>query len=398
MAKNTIKHMDRINKLTESVDKCLNESMGEYVCHYFTPGKGYETLSVDDLNKIKPFIQNTKYWDVSKGMNSTDPNNLIAWGGEGGFWYNFLNKPEWAKEGVHWNKPTERERQLVLSKRKEIQPSPMQTLESKIDSIVRNYIKEEIDTGQVPSCQDRDDCRRARENKPENKEIRRQIRNLRDMIDQYINQGKDTSKLTAKIDRLKAKMLKESFDDDDAFWKQEQQDELDYDMGELTKAFQKMNGKYQAKSRDGKWQTGDRVIVHGKTKNIEGVITDFDVNFMTYEENCDVDYEKDGRTYTMINVPLSRIEKIEGTNESIKVNHGQLRSVIKECVKNMLNKKKQQLKESADGDWFADLKSKYKELANYLKSNFPNAYQYLEDHKNEDGVVEDMYMTFMVYA
>lgn len=103
--------------------------------------------------------------------------------------------------------------------------------------------------------------------------------------------------------------------DDDAFWKQQQQDELNYDMSELTKAMQKANGTYHAKSSDGKWQTGDRVIVHGRTKNIEGVIKDFDENIMTWEETCDVDFEEDGRTKTLIGVPLTRIEKVSA-NES----------------------------------------------------------------------------------
>ena len=40
------------------------------------------------------------------------------------------------------------------------------------------------------------------------------------------------------------------------------------DMGELTKAFQKGNGTYQATSRDGKFKTGDKVVVHTRKGDI----------------------------------------------------------------------------------------------------------------------------------
>lgn len=224
--------LHRKGSLNRAFDESkINESNCKYVFHYIgRPEKGNEVMCIDDLNDIKPYIKDALYWDVTKGNNSADPNNLVAWGckeGKGGYWYNFLNKPEWAKEGVHWNKPSERERQLVLSKRKE----------------------------------------------------------FGDMTD--------------------SKNLKESYDD-----------ELSYDMKELTKAFQKANGTYQAKSSDGNFQTGDRVIVHGKKGNIEGVITDFGTHLMTWEETCDVDYDKDGKTWTLLSVPLDRIEKIQTTNES----------------------------------------------------------------------------------
>jgi len=224
----------------------LNRELGEskiqegncrYVFHcIMKPEKGNETMCIDNINDIKPYIKDALYWDVCKGNNSTDPNNLVAWGGgPGGFWYNFLNKPDWAKEGVHWNKPSERDRQLVLSKRK--------------------------DFGNVY----------------ENSQI---------------------------------KESESDYDDDSEYFKQEEEDELNYDLKELSKAFQKSNGTYHAKSSDGSFQTGDKVIVHGKTKEIEGIIEDFDTNFMTYEETCDVKYQKDGKEWTMIGVPLSKVEKI----------------------------------------------------------------------------------------
>lgn len=88
-------------------------------------------------------------------------------------------------------------------------------------------------------------------------------------------------------------------------------EELDYDMRELQKAFQKQNGTYHATSEDGRLQTGDKVIVHTrKMGDIEGVIDDFGTHLMTWEETADVKYMKDGREWTMMSVPLNRIEKI----------------------------------------------------------------------------------------
>lgn len=100
-------------------------------------------------------------------------------------------------------------------------------------------------------------------------------------------------------------------------------DELNYDMRELSKAFQKANGTYHAKSSDGKWQTGDRVIVHGRTKNIEGTIKDFGENIMTWKEDCDVEFEENGQIKTLLGVPLDRIERVN-PNESKKNNNKKL--------------------------------------------------------------------------
>lgn len=248
-----------LNRAFDESKRHMRESTGQYLFHCYIEGQGNESMLVDDLNQIKPYIQKAKSWDVTKGWNATDPNNLIAWGGEGGYWYDFLNKPEWAKEGVHWNKPSERERQLVLSKRKEFKPAS-ETFESKIRKTIREALTE--------------------------------------------------------------------ISDDDAFWKQQQKDELDYDMREFTKAMQQANGTYHAKSSDGKWQTGDRVIVHGRTKNIEGTIKDFGENIMTWKEDCDVDFEENGQIKTLLGVPLDRLEKISANEGKIheEIDTGQVHS------------------------------------------------------------------------
>ena len=99
-------------------------------------------------------------------------------------------------------------------------------------------------------------------------------------------------------------IIKESYEDDE---------ELNYDMQQLQKAFQKQNGTYSATSSDGKFKTGDKVIVHTKKNgDIEGLIEDFGTNIMTWEEDCDIKYfdENKGKEMTMLSVPLTRIEKI----------------------------------------------------------------------------------------
>ena len=100
------------------------------------------------------------------------------------------------------------------------------------------------------------------------------------------------------------KIIKESYEDDE---------ESAYEMGLLNKALQKEKGTYHATSQDGKFQTGDKVIVHTKKRgDIEGVIDDFDTHLMTWEEVADVKYfdKERGKEMTMMSVPLKCLEKI----------------------------------------------------------------------------------------
>lgn len=94
------------------------------------------------------------------------------------------------------------------------------------------------------------------------------------------------------------RLLKESYEDDEdySFEDEDEDEEISYEMAQLQKAFQKENGMYHAKSSDGTFETGDKVVIHTKKGDIEGVIDDFDVNFMTYEETADVKYFDEGRT------------------------------------------------------------------------------------------------------
>lgn len=120
---------------------------------------------------------------------------------------------------------------------------------------------------------------------------------------------KNIIRKTLKESLIKA--LNEEVSPEDKWAADEEADEeMRYEMGELTKAFQKANGTYQATSRDGKFKTGDKVVVHTKKGDIQGVISDFSENFMTYKETADVDFEEDGKTKTLMSCPLDKIEKI----------------------------------------------------------------------------------------
>ena len=120
---------------------------------------------------------------------------------------------------------------------------------------------------------------------------------------------KNIIRKTLKESLIKA--LNEEVSPEDKWAANEEADEeMRYEMGELRKAFQKANGTYQATSRDGKFKTGDKVVVHTKKGDIQGVISDFSENFMTYKETADVDFEEDGKTKTLMSCPLDKIEKI----------------------------------------------------------------------------------------
>ncbi len=60
-----------------------------------------------------------------------------------------------------------------------------------------------------------------------------------------------------------------------------------------------------------KFQRNQRVNVvkNGKVM-VTGTITDTHTNFCTYEQEYDVDYDKDGKTWTLICVPESAIQAI----------------------------------------------------------------------------------------
>lgn len=89
-------------------------------------------------------------------------------------------------------------------------------------------------------------------------------------------------------------------------------DDDSYEERELRKAVQKSNGTYKASTSDGTYRTGDKVIVSTKKGEVEGVVTDVDINFMTFEEELEVDYVgENGKKWTMICVPTHKVRKVE---------------------------------------------------------------------------------------
>jgi hypothetical protein len=93
----------------------------------------------------------------------------------------------------------------------------------------------------------------------------------------------------------------------------EAEEEMGYDMREFIKAMQKSRGNYFKASSDDKFRTGDTVSVDTKNGTITGKISDFDVNDMTFEEVCDIEYfdHSKNQMWTLMGVPLSKLTKIE---------------------------------------------------------------------------------------
>ena len=100
--------------------KQLKEDFGDgydgYVLHAYIPGLGNKCTLIKSLDDAKKYISNAEYWDITKGSNASEPSNLIAWGGEGGYWYNAVNKPKWATGGT-WKKLSDSQIQYILSKK-----------------------------------------------------------------------------------------------------------------------------------------------------------------------------------------------------------------------------------------------------------------------------------------
>ena len=104
--KKRIRKIDRIVK--ESVKRVIKESLNSYVFHCYIPGLGNESMLIDNISDAFPYINKAEYWDITKGSNSSEPSNLVAWGGESGYWSNIMNDPE----------TNTRLKELILSKKK----------------------------------------------------------------------------------------------------------------------------------------------------------------------------------------------------------------------------------------------------------------------------------------
>lgn len=66
----------------------------------------------------------------------------------------------------------------------------------------------------------------------------------------------------------------------------------------------------------------------------------------------------------------------------IRLTESDLHKIVKESVTKILNE---------DSFWTEGQAQMYKELNDILREKNPNAWKYLQAHKHEDGVIEDMY-------
>lgn len=99
-----------------------------------------------------------------------------------------------------WNKntPNEDTRYYEYQETDPLDGDVLDLSSNKIDDTSKEFMKEEVDMGQIPAVSDRHST--AKEYSPE---VKKEIRKLRNMIDDYEKEGKDTSELTKRIQKLK---------------------------------------------------------------------------------------------------------------------------------------------------------------------------------------------------
>ena len=143
MKRNTKRAMDAADKrplhrkgsLNRAFDESkshVNETVGGYVFRCYRKGIGNDSMIIDDLNAIKPYVKDATYWDIAKGWNVSEPENLVAWGGQGGYWAAMLEDP----------KLSPRAKQYILSKRKDIGGKVMSAEECKLRRAIREALTE----------------------------------------------------------------------------------------------------------------------------------------------------------------------------------------------------------------------------------------------------------------
>lgn len=63
--------------------------MNRFIVHWYVPNVGNTTIGSDSLaSAMKMIPEDATYFDVCKGNNLTLVENLVVWGGIGGFWAN----------------------------------------------------------------------------------------------------------------------------------------------------------------------------------------------------------------------------------------------------------------------------------------------------------------------
>ena len=86
------------------------------ILHYSIPKQGNNGLHINSLEDAKPYIKNATYWAITRGDSTSEPENLVAWGGEGGYWNNYIDK-DFPTHKNGWKQPSESIIKLILSKK-----------------------------------------------------------------------------------------------------------------------------------------------------------------------------------------------------------------------------------------------------------------------------------------
>lgn len=90
--------------LKESI---LNEARMRYCVNYFN--RVWDRILTNDWKKVvssEP-VSGASYWDVSdmNSYNSSEPEALIAWHGEGGYWANKYDISKHPEKCGKWDRP-----------------------------------------------------------------------------------------------------------------------------------------------------------------------------------------------------------------------------------------------------------------------------------------------------
>lgn len=104
------------NIIKETVKNTLAESLNSIVVRYDSPTKGRNQMLAKSLQDAQNLIpSDATYFDISKGSNAADSENLLSWGGKNGYWDNATN-PDFK-----WGESRRQgEIDRIMKKRKEI--------------------------------------------------------------------------------------------------------------------------------------------------------------------------------------------------------------------------------------------------------------------------------------
>ena len=79
----------------------------------------------------------------------------------------------------------------------------------------------------------------------------------------------------------------------------------------LDSAVKKSIKKILNEDKTSDFKEGDKVIVHCKDGDINGTISEITMNLVTWKDEASVNYEKEGKTWKMLGVPMDKMEKVD---------------------------------------------------------------------------------------